>query len=187
MAAKAAYDRAAGDSDNPAGELLTALIAQDDTGQALAGPPFQTRMERPSKTRPPLNTWLGMTVWLQPTRPTSKNTRSRITTNEADIETNKAGIATNKTGIATNKAEIVRVEERVDSNWDAIGANQMDIATNRSNINSLRKGLDVATAGVAAAMALAALPDVEGARSFGVGLGTFDGKTAGRGRFFVRD
>ena len=88
----------------------------------------------------------------------------RITTNEADIETNKAGIA-------TNKAEIVRVEERVDYN-------QMDIATNRSNINGLRKGLDVATAGVAAAMALAALPDVEGARSFGVGLGTFDGKTA---------
>ena len=41
LAAKAAYDSAAGDSDNPAGELLTALIAQDDTGQALSDRRFR--------------------------------------------------------------------------------------------------------------------------------------------------
>ena len=109
----------------------------------------------------------------------------RITTNTTHLDDHEKRITTNTTHlddhekrITTNTTEIARVDSRVDSNWDAIGANQMDIATNRSNINGLRKGLDVATAGVAAAMALAALPDVEGARSFGVGLGTFDGKTA---------
>ena len=205
LAAQAAYDRAAGDSDNPAGELLTALIAQDDTGQALLTAVSDTygktvenktaidglagddglvaantahlvdHEERITTNRTDIDT----------NRTDIDTNRTDIDTNRTDIDTNKAGIATNRTdidtnrtGIATNKAEIVRVEERVDSNWDAIGANQMDIATNRSNINGLRKGLDVATAGVAAAMALAALPDVEGARSFGVGLGTFDGKTA---------
>ncbi len=101
-----------------------------------------------------------------------------IATNREDIDTNTAHLEDHEERITTNTTEIARVEGRVDTNWDAIGANQMDIATNRSNINGLRKGLDVATAGVAAAMALAALPDVEGARSFGVGLGTFDGKTA---------
>ena len=177
LAAKAAYDSAAGDSDNPAGELLTALIAQDDTGQALLTAVSDT-YGKTVENKTAIEDLIGDDGLVAANTAHLEDHENRITTNEGDIETNKAGIATNKTGIATNKAEIVRVEERVDSNWDAIGANQMDIATNRSNINGLRKGLDVATAGVAAAMALAALPDVEGARSFGVGLGTFDGKTA---------
>ena len=176
-AARDAYVRAAGDSDNPAGELLTALIAQDDTGQALLTAVSDT-YGKTVENKTAIEDLIGDDGLVAANTAHLVDHEERITTNEADIETNKAGIATNKTGIATNKAEIVRVEERVDSNWDAIGANQMDIATNRSNINGLRKGLDVATAGVAAAMALAALPDVEGARSFGVGLGTFDGKTA---------
>ena len=177
LAAQAAYDSAAGDSDNPAGDLLTALIAQDDTSQALLDAVSGT-YGKTVENKNAIEDLVGDDGLVAANTAHLEDHEERITTNEADIETNKAGIATNKTGIATNKAEIVRVEERVDSNWDAIGANQMDIATNRSNINGLRKGLDVATAGVAAAMALAALPDVEGARSFGVGLGTFDGKTA---------
>ena len=177
LAAKAAYDSAAADSDNPASDLLTALIAQDDTSQALVDAVSGT-YGKTVENKNAIEDLVGDDGLVAANTAHLEDHEERITTNEADIETNKAGIATNKTGIATNKAEIVRVEERVDSNWDAIGANQMDIATNRSNINGLRKGLDVATAGVAAAMALAALPDVEGARSFGVGLGTFDGKTA---------
>ena len=184
LAAQAAYDSAAGDSDNPAGDLLTALIAQDDTSQALLDAVSGT-YGKTVENKTAIEDLVGDDGLVAANTAHLEDHEERITTNEADIETNtagiatnKTGIATNKTGIATNKAEIVRVEERVDSNWDAIGANQMDIATNRSNINGLRKGLDVATAGVAAAMALAALPDVEGARSFGVGLGTFDGKTA---------
>ena len=184
LAAKAAYDSAAADSDNPASDLLTALIAQDDTSQALLDAVSGT-YGKTVENKNAIEDLVGDDGLVAANTAHLEDHEERITTNEADIETNtagiatnKAGIETNKTGIATNKAEIVRVEERVDSNWDAIGANQMDIATNRSNINGLRKGLDVATAGVAAAMALAALPDVEGARSFGVGLGTFDGKTA---------
>ena len=177
LAAKAAYDSAAADSDNPASDLLTALIAQDDTSQALVDAVSGT-YGKTVENKNAIEDLVGDDGLVAANTAHLEDHEERITTNEADIETNKEGIATNKTGIATNKAEIVRVEGRVDSNWDAIGANQMDIATNRSNINGLRKGLDVATAGVAAAMALAALPDVEGARSFGVGLGTFDGKTA---------
>ena len=184
LAAKAAYDSAAADSDNPASDLLTALIAQDDTSQALVDAVSGT-YGKTVENKTAIEHLVGDDGLVAANTAHLVDHEERITTNEADIETNKAGIATNKTdiatnktGIATNKAEIVRVEGRVDSNWDAIGANQMEIATNRSNINGLRKGLDVATAGVAAAMALAALPDVEGARSFGVGLGTFDGKTA---------
>ena len=189
--ARDAYVRATGDSDNPAGELLTALIAQDDTGQALLTAVSDT-YGKTVENKNAIEDLVGDDGLVAANTAHLEDHEERITTNRTDIDTNTAGIETNrtdidtntagietnKTGIATNKAEIVRVEERVDSNWDAIGANQMDIATNRSNINGLRKGLDVATAGVAAAMALAALPDVEGARSFGVGLGTFDGKTA---------
>ena len=217
MRARSAYTSV--DPNNPASALLTSLIAQDDTGQALLDAVstnygytvsntdrldavegnigdidsleaedlrlegrIDTNAAGIEQNSMAIDSLEAEDVRLEGRIDTNtahlEDHEERITTNEADIETNKAGIETNKTGIATNKAEIVRVEERVDSNWDAIGANQMDIATNRSNINGLRKGLDVATAGVAAAMALAALPDVEGARSFGVGLGTFDGKTA---------
>ena len=55
LAAKAAYDSAAGDSDNPAGELLTALIAQDDTGQALLTAVSDT-YGKTVETRTPLKT-----------------------------------------------------------------------------------------------------------------------------------
>ena len=219
LEAQAAYDSAAGDSDNPASDLLTAMIAQDDTSQALVDAVSGT-YGKTVENKNAIEDLVGDEGLVAANTVHLEDHEERITTNRTDIDTNTAGIATNRTdidtntagiatntaGIATNrtdidtntadidtnrtdidtnKTEIVRVEERVDSNWDAIGANQMDIATNqmdiatnRSNINSLRKGLDVATAGVAAAMALAALPDVEGARSFGVGLGTFDGKTA---------
>ncbi len=182
---KAAYDRAAGDSDNPAGESVNGSDCPEGYRSSTSWTAVSDTYGKTVENKNTIDGLAGDDGLVAANTAHLEDHENRITTNEGDIETNKAGIATNtagiatnKTGIATNKAEIVRVEERVDSNWDAIGVNQMDIATNRSNINGLRKGLDVATAGVAAAMALAALPDVEGARSFGVGLGTFDGKTA---------
>ena len=176
-AARDAYVRAAGDSDNPASDLLTALIAQDDTSQALVDAVSGT-YGKTVENKNAIEGLVGDDGLVATNMAGIADNKADIATNRTDIDTNTEHLADHEKRITTNTTEIARVEGRVDSNWDAIGANQMDIATNRSNINGLRKGLDVATAGVAAAMALAALPDVEGARSFGVGLGTFDGKTA---------
>ncbi len=109
---------------------------------------------------------------------------ANIATNTANIATNTANIATNTGNIAMNTMEIARVEGRVDSNWDAIAQNQMDIGSNRSMINDNRNmigelsdSLEVVRAGVAASMALAGMPAING-RGVSIGVGSFDGESA---------
>ena len=110
--------------------------------------------------------------------------KANIATNTADIATNKANIATNAGKIEMNASEIMRVEGRVDSNWDAIAQNQMDIGSNRSMINDNRNmigdlsdSLEVVRAGVAASMALAGMPAING-RGVSIGIGSYDGESA---------
>ena len=125
--------------------------------------------------------------------------------NRTMITTNAENIATNATNIMTNASEIMRVEGRVDTNWDAIAANQMAISDNASSISSnadaiaanmnsigsnasaigdnrnmigeLSDDLDVVRAGVAASMALAGMPAING-RGVSIGVGSFDGESA---------
>ncbi len=125
--------------------------------------------------------------------------------NRGMIMANTAGIAENRGMIMTNADEIVRVEGRVDSNWDAIAMNQTAIADNtaaigsnadaiaanmnsigsnasaisdnRNMIGELSDDLDVVRAGVAASMALAGMPAING-RGVSIGIGSFDGESA---------
>ena len=128
-----------------------------------------------------------------------------IAENRGMIMANTAGIAENRGMIMTNADEIVRVEGRVDTNWDAIAANQTAIETNSGRISSnadaiaanmnsigsnssaisdnrnmigeLSDDLDVVRAGVAASMALAGMPAING-RGISIGVGSFDGESA---------
>ena len=129
----------------------------------------------------------------------------RIDTNWDAIAVNQTDIATNEMGISDNAGEIMRVEGRVDTNWDAIAANQMSIDANASGVSSnadaiaanmnsigtnagsisdnrnmigeLSDDLDVVRAGVAASMALAGMPAING-RGISIGVGSFDGESA---------
>ena len=128
-----------------------------------------------------------------------------IMANTASIADNRGMIMTNTENIATNASEIMRVEGRVDSNWDAIAMNQGAIETNSGRISSnadaiaanmnsigsnasaisdnrnmigeLSDDLDVVRAGVAASMALAGMPAING-RGISIGVGSFDGESA---------
>ena len=130
---------------------------------------------------------------------------ARSMENRGMIMDNTEDIATNAGNIMTNAGEIVRVEGRVDTNWDAIAMNQTAIADNtasigmnssaiadnanmigsnssaisdnRNMIGELSESLDVVRAGVAASMALAGMPAING-RGISIGVGSFDGESA---------
>lgn len=121
------------DPNNPAGELLQALLdgdAQaDDLVDAVSGNFALTKV------------------------------------NKANIATNTADIATNKTAIATNTA--------------AIATNRTNIATNTRLINQLQNDVDTIRSGVAAALAVAGMPNPPNdGWGFAVGAGHFDGESA---------
>ena len=131
--------------------------------------------------------------------------RTMIGENRTMIGENRGMIVTNAENIMTNASEIMRVEGRVDTNWDAIAANQMAISDNSASISSnadaiaanmnsigsntsaigdnrnmigeLSDDLDVVRAGVAASMALAGMPAING-RGVSIGVGSFDGESA---------
>ena len=131
--------------------------------------------------------------------------RTMIGENRTMIGENRDMIVTNAENIMTNASEIMRVEGRVDTNWDAIAANQMAISDNSASISSnadaiaanmnsigsntsaigdnrnmigeLSDDLDVVRAGVAASMALAGMPAING-RGVSIGVGSFDGESA---------
>ena len=123
---------------------------------------------------------------------------TNIMANRTDIDANIANIATNTAGIATNAGDIMTnaghiMENRgmiemntagVSSNADAIaanmnsiGSNSASISDNRNMIGELSDDLDVVRAGVAASMALAGMPAING-RGISIGVGSFDGESA---------
>ena len=122
----------------------------------------------------------------------------RVTTNETDIAANKTAIATNttdiaanKTAIGTNTAAIGANSGMIADNTAAIGANSGMIADNANMIGSnsaainrnearigeLSESLETVRAGVAASMALAGMPAING-RGVSIGIGSFDGESA---------
>ena len=73
---------------------------------------------------------------------------------------------------------------RISSNADAIASNMNSIGQNRSMINDNRNmigelsdDLDIVRAGVAASMALAGMPAING-RGIAIGVGSYDGESA---------
>ena len=110
--------------------------------------------------------------------------RGRIDQNVMDIATNAAGITTNAGNITANEMSIgsnlaaIGVERgRIDVNETGIATNKTDIATNRTMIGELSESLEVVRAGVAASMALAGMPAING-RGISIGVGSFDGESA---------
>ena len=117
--------------------------------------------------------------------------RTDIDTNIANIATNTAGIATNAGDILTNAGNISMNSGRIDANETAIGmntssiadnasmigSNQAGISDNRAMIGELSESLEVVRAGVAASMALAGMPAING-RGISIGVGSFDGESA---------
>ena len=101
-----------------------------------------------------------------------------------DIETNAGGILTNAGNIMANEGAIEMLGGRVGANETAIsglgtkvGANEAAIMGNRESIGELSAALDIVRSGVAASMALAGMPAING-RGIAIGVGSFDGESA---------
>ena len=94
----------------------------------------------------------------------------RIDTNAADIMTNAGHIADNTAAIGMNTGAIADLGNRV-------GSNESAIQRNSGMIGELSESLETVRAGVAASMALAGMPAING-RGVSIGIGSFDGESA---------
>ena len=103
--------------------------------------------------------------------------RGRIDQNVMAIETNAGKITVNEMGIGSNLAAIGVNTSAIDANATNITANGGMITDNRESIVGLTESLEVVRAGVAASMALAGMPAING-RGVSIGVGSFDGESA---------
>ena len=95
---------------------------------------------------------------------------SDIMTNAGHIMDNRGMIESNTASIGMNTAAISALDGRVGSNASAIGRNS-------EMITGLQDQMEVVRAGVAASMALAGMPAING-RGISIGVGSFDGESA---------
>ena len=109
---------------------------------------------------------------------------SRIDHNEArsmqnaeDIEMNAGNIMMNRGMIESNAADISSNAGAIASNMSSIGENRSSIMRNADMIGGLQDQMEVVRAGVAASMALAGMPAING-RGISLGVGSFDGESA---------
>ena len=94
----------------------------------------------------------------------------RIDQTEMDIMTNAGNIADNAAAIGMNSSAITDLGNRV-------GSNESAIMRNTGMISDLNDELEVVRAGVAASMALAGMPAING-RGISIGVGSYDGESA---------
>ena len=94
-----------------------------------------------------------------------------------DVDQNADDIMTNSGRIDANEAAIMGNSGMIADNASAIGRNSGAITDNRNMIGELSEDLDVVRAGVAASMALAGMPAING-RGVSIGVGSFDGESA---------
>ena len=119
---------------------------------------------------------------------------SRIDHNETRSMANTAEIAVDADGMSRidhnetrsmgNATAVEMLGGRVGTNETAIsglgtrvGANESAIMDNRNRIGELSDDLDIVRSGVAASMALAGMPAING-RGIAIGVGSFDGESA---------
>ena len=100
-----------------------------------------------------------------------------IMTNAGHIMTNAGNIMENEMSIGANAGNISSNADAIAANMNSIGQNSAMISDNRNMIGELSDDLDVVRAGVAASMALAGMPAVNG-RGIAIGVGSFDGESA---------
>ena len=103
--------------------------------------------------------------------------RGMIETNAGDILTNAGNISMNSGRIDANEMGIASNASSIASNASMIGSNSASISDNRTMIGELSESLEVVRAGVAASMALAGMPAING-RGISIGVGSFDGESA---------
>ena len=103
--------------------------------------------------------------------------RGMIETNAEGIMTNAGHIMENRGMIEMNSASISSNADAIAANMNSIGSNSSAISDNRNMIGELSDDLDVVRAGVAASMALAGMPAING-RGISIGVGSFDGESA---------
>ena len=103
--------------------------------------------------------------------------RGMIETNAGDIMTNAGNISMNSGRIDANEMGIASNASSIADNASMIGSNQAGISDNRNMIGELSESLEVVRAGVAASMALAGMPAING-RGISIGVGSFDGESA---------
>ena len=101
----------------------------------------------------------------------------RIDTNAGDILTNAGDIVANEMSIGANADSISANTGSIAANMSSIGSNASAISDNRNMIGELSDDLSVVRAGVAASMALAGMPAING-RGISIGVGSFDGESA---------
>ena len=97
--------------------------------------------------------------------------------NAMGIMTNAGNIMANEMSIGANASAISSNVDAIAANMSSIGSNTSAISDNRNMIGELSDDLDVVRAGVAASMALAGMPAING-RGISIGVGSFDGESA---------
>ena len=102
---------------------------------------------------------------------------TNIATNTENIATNAAGIMTNAGNIASNTAAIGMNTGAIADLGNRVGSNESAIMRNSGMISDLNESLEVVRAGVAASMALAGMPAING-RGISIGVGSYDGESA---------
>ena len=102
---------------------------------------------------------------------------SRIDHNEARSMANATMVGENRGMIEANSGRISSNADAIAANMNSIGQNSSAISDNRNMIGELSDDLDVVRAGVAASMALAGMPAING-RGISIGVGSYDGESA---------
>ena len=100
-----------------------------------------------------------------------------IMTNAGNISMNAAGVMTNAGNIADNAAAIGMNSGAITDLNNRVGSNESAIMRNTGMISDLNDELEVVRAGVAASMALAGMPAING-RGVSIGIGSYDGESA---------
>ena len=107
----------------------------------------------------------------------SMSNMEAIATNSGRIDANETAIGMNSGRIDANEVNISSNADNIAANMNSIGQNASAISDNRNMIGELSDSLDVVRAGVAASMALAGMPAING-RGVSIGVGSFDGESA---------
>ena len=236
-AALSNYNAATSDEGSPSSALLAAMIAGDDTGQALldaVSTNYSTAAEAKAAAEEAVASVSGLTgedgkiadieaklaakreyietlageIGINPmtgegTANDMGHTRidlneARSMANETAIATNAVNIAANAENILTNHMDIMENRGMIESNTAAIGmnsaaimehagmisanasaisANSSTLSMHTQQISGLVDEMEVVKAGVAAGIAMASMPAVQG-NGISLGVGSFDGESA---------
>ncbi len=103
--------------------------------------------------------------------------RTDVDMNSEDIMTNAGNIMTNSGRITANEGAISSNADAIASNMNSIGQNASAIGRNSEMITGLQDQMEIVRAGVAASMALAGMPAING-RGVSIGVGSYDGESA---------